>query len=74
LAGWPVEWQTNTKRISERWIIIRRLRLKDSLNPMVVITFDDVASQNSREWTEVGYVYIVIVDLPFSSLGRPLLD
>jgi hypothetical protein len=48
--------------------------LKDSLNPMVVITFDDVASQNSREWTEAGYVYIVIVDLPFSSLGRPLLD
>jgi hypothetical protein len=29
---------------------------------MVVIKFDDVASQNLREWTEAGYIYIVIVD------------
>jgi hypothetical protein len=30
---------------------------------MTVIKFDDIVSQNSREWTEVGYVYIVIVDM-----------
>jgi hypothetical protein len=36
--------------------------LKDSLNPMAVIKFDDVASYKLRERTKAGYIYIVIVD------------